>query len=255
MINWIFPMAGKGQRLKKYAKFKQLLMINEKPAIFWFLLGLKKHLKNDDNLFFITIEENIVEFQLEEVIKSIMNDLDINSKFTMVSIPEVLNGPALTIKIIEKYLPPNQSCFVANTDQFTIFDLPKEFNINDGIIWTMLSNDTDKSYVELDEEGYVTNISEKNRISNYASTGLYYFPKSQYLFDAISSIIEENQSNKELYISDAIKTLLDTEAFNFRFSTIPVKIKFDLGCESGIMHFKELTDLILEKGDYEFKPN
>ena len=254
MINWIFPMAGKGQRLKKIVKFKQLLMINEKPAIYWFLLGLKKHLKNDDNLYFITVEENVVEFQLEEIIKNIMTELNINSKFTLISIPKILNGPALTIKKAEDYIDPNQSCIVANTDQFTIFDFPNAFNLEEGIIWTMLSNDTDKSYVELDEDNYVTDISEKKRISNLASTGLYYFPKSQYLFDAISCITEGNKSNQELFISHAIKTLLDPDGVNLRFSTISVKLKFDLGNESGIIHFKEMTDLILKKDDYEIKP-
>lgn len=255
MNNWIFPMAGKGQRLKKIFKFKQLIMINEKPAIYWFLLGLKKHFKNDDNLFFIAVQENIVEFQLEEIIINIMTELNINSKFTVISIPEILNGPALTIKKVEEYITPNQNCFVANTDQFTLFDLPNEFNIEEGIIWTMLSNDNDKSYVKLDEDSYVSDISEKKSISSLASTGLYYFPKSQYLFDAISSITEDNRSNKELFISHAIKTLLDADGLNLRFSTISVKLKFDLGNESGIMHFKEFIDLILKKGNYEIKPN
>lgn len=48
-MNWIFPIAGKGTRVKKLAEFKPFLEINNQKMIYFFFEGIKHKIKKRIN--------------------------------------------------------------------------------------------------------------------------------------------------------------------------------------------------------------
>ena len=79
----------------------------------------------------------------------------------------------------------------------------------DGLIGCFESNNENLSYVELDGNNYVKKVKEKERISNYASTGLYIFSNAKEFFDASEEMISKGIKVKnEYYISEIYNILL-----------------------------------------------
>ena len=50
-------MAGKGTRTRALGSFKPFVTINKKKIIEWFLIGIKKKVKNNDIIIFITTKD------------------------------------------------------------------------------------------------------------------------------------------------------------------------------------------------------
>jgi hypothetical protein len=70
-------------------------------------------------------------------------------------------------------------------------------------------NARNKSYVQVDQEGVITNIREKHVISDLFSVGGYYFCDSQQFLDSFDELSAANHlDQKELYISEIISHLI-----------------------------------------------
>jgi NDP-sugar pyrophosphorylase family protein len=98
---------------------------------------------------------------------------------------------------------------IANSDQLVDFDVEDFVDTDlDGRLVTFLSNKPHHSYVKTVGD-VITEIVEKEVISNQAVTGVYYFKSSQAFFKAAHEVIRSNDKTKgEFYVSTVITKLV-----------------------------------------------
>lgn len=232
-------MAGKGLRTKKYGSFKQLIEIEGKTILEWFLLGLKDNFEPYDDFSFITLNEYDMDYKLFDKIFEIFDKLKIkfeHENITVTTIPELLNGPAQTIKEVDfDELNLELPAIVANSDQFIKFNIP-EIKKTDGFATIYYTDNPKSSFVEITDQ-LITGFREKAMISNYASSGVYGFGTTQLLLDSIKWMEKHNiKTNNEYYVGPSLLNI-----YIKRGNVYPVKteVKFDLGNEQGIKSFRK----------------
>jgi hypothetical protein len=94
---------------------------------------------------------------------------------------------------------------IANSDQFVdtdINDYIPRMGGNDGLIMTMPADHPKWSYIRFDDKGYVTEVREKEVISNEATVGIYnYKHGSDFVQYAHQMINKDIRVNNEFYVA------------------------------------------------------
>ena len=210
-MNIIIPIGGKGERFlnKGYDKPKHLITILNKPMISYLLDNLKIS-KNDK--VFIIYHTVFYKYQFSDFI---------NDKYPFVNLIPLsyqTSGAAETLGyginyIINNNIDYHQKSIILDCDTFYLYDIINlSKNINENCLFYFKQNENDDSpiysYIKLDQN-IVTDIIEKQRISNNANTGAYLFNDINILKKYIDKIINENiRFNNEYYISCVIKEML-----------------------------------------------
>ena len=126
----------------------------------------------------------------------------------------------------KKYINNNNPLFFANSDQFVEWD-SNEFlyKMNetdyDGGIVTFKSTHPKWSFAKLNNDGLVTEVAEKNPISDTATVGFYYWKKGSDFVKYAEEMINENiRVNNEFYVcpvfNQAIKDSKKIRNFNIK---------------------------------------
>jgi UDP-N-acetylglucosamine diphosphorylase / glucose-1-phosphate thymidylyltransferase / UDP-N-acetylgalactosamine diphosphorylase / glucosamine-1-phosphate N-acetyltransferase / galactosamine-1-phosphate N-acetyltransferase len=200
MINIVIPMAGLGSRFvsAEYKKPKPFIDVGGVPMIIKVLRNL-----NYPGARYILVarREHIeLEFNLVEKIKQ-----EFNAVF--IPIDDVTEGTACTVLFARKYINNGVPLLIANSDQ--LVDIKIEEFIDDcinrdlnGSILSFIDKDKNPkwSFVKTDDNGFVTQVKEKDPISEVATVGVYMFNRgSLFVNGAIDMIIENDRSGGEFY--------------------------------------------------------
>ena len=200
MINIVIPMAGLGSRFVSagYKKPKPFIDVGGVPMIIKVLRNL-----NYPGARYILVarREHIeLEFNLVEKIKQ-----EFNAVF--IPIDSVTEGTACTVLFARKYINNGVPLLIANSDQ--LVDIKIEEFIDDctnrdlnGSILSFIDKDKNPkwSFVKTDDNGFVTQVKEKDPISEVATVGVYMFNRgSLFVNGAIDMIIENDRSGGEFY--------------------------------------------------------
>ncbi|SHI70249.1 Nucleotidyl transferase [Algibacter luteus] len=200
MINIVIPMAGEGSRFSKagYKKPKPFIDVNGIPMI----ERVIKNLKLPDCRFILIAREDHINKE-KELVKELEEKY--NAKF--ISISKLTEGTACTVLYARKYINNDQPLLIANSDQ--IVDINIENFINDcmdksldGSILTFEDEERNPkwSFAKINDNGLVTEVKEKEAISEYATVGIYLFTKgSDFVNASIDMIIENERVNNEFY--------------------------------------------------------
>ena len=198
-------------------------------------MGIKSHIKKDDKLVFIASREQEEQHNVTRNVEIIVNDLGLKTKNIISILNKTPSGQALTIKhglkgIKEEF--KTEKVFVINSDQMVTFDLE---NIDFSRPGTGLYfNIGDKScFYKLDfNSKTIIDIKEKQKISCYASAGVFYFNTLDVMMRSIEWAIKNKKTyNGELYLGPCM------EYFG-NLSYFPTTMKFDLGNVRSIEFFK-----------------
>lgn len=198
-MNIVIPMAGLGSRFVKagYTTPKPFIDVLGKPMIVrvlenlayknaqYILIAQKQHLDSNHLL-------------VEKIAK------DFNVKF--ISINKLTEGTACTLLYAKKYIDNDTPLLIANSDQIVDINIADFIKNNkdrklDGLILTFIDNDKNPkwSFAKLNGE-LVSEVKEKEPISQYATAGIYLFTKGKIFVDnAIEMIIENDRVNNEFY--------------------------------------------------------
>lgn len=198
-MNIVIPMAGLGSRFVKagYTTPKPFIDVLGKPMIVrvlenlayknaqYILIAQKQHLDSNHLL-------------VEKITK------DFNVKF--ISINKLTEGTACTLLYAKKYIDNDTPLLIANSDQIVDINIADFIKNNkdrklDGLILTFIDNDKNPkwSFAKLNGE-LVSEVKEKEPISQYATAGIYLFTKGKTFVDnAIEMIIENDRVNNEFY--------------------------------------------------------
>lgn len=204
-MNIVIPLGGKGERFKNedYTLPKVLTPVFGKKIISWVIESFKL---NSNDCFTIIYNNHLDQYNFEDVLKK-----EYNLNFNFIKLPFQTSGPVETIlyglsKLNEQTL--NEPLIIHDGDSFIKNNTVQESNKGLNSIFYTIDTDPNPvfSYIEIDENNYVTDIKEKVKISNFANIGCYTF-KNSHIFKQYA--LKCDQSLNEIYISHVYKKILE----------------------------------------------
>jgi dTDP-glucose pyrophosphorylase len=193
----VFPMAGLSSRFFKegYQVPKYMLDLNGISIFEWAVTSFKNYFSDDLFLFVLFDQHNTLSF-IEEKIKlmGIRN-------YQIICLEKMTLGQADTVYQGIKGFLTDEEMYIFNIDsRLEKFRKNDELLNVDGYLEVFQGEGEHWSFIEPSINNLVLRTTEKDRISNYCSNGLYYF-KSIFLY---KEIFEENinkLTKNELYIA------------------------------------------------------
>jgi HAD superfamily hydrolase (TIGR01509 family) len=197
-LNVLIPMAGAGSRFQQvgYTFPKPLIDVKGKPMI----QLVVENLNIDANFIYVVQKSHREKYNLDTLLNLITPNCRI------VEVDSITEGAACTALMAKSYIDNDYPLFFANSDQYVEWDSSEfMYKMNetdsDGGIVTFESTHPKWSFVKINEKGFVTEVAEKNPISNIATVGFYYWKKgSDFVKYAESMINNDNRVNNEFYV-------------------------------------------------------
>jgi HAD superfamily hydrolase (TIGR01509 family) len=196
-MNVLIPMAGAGSRFQQagYTFPKPLIDVEGKPMI----QVVVDNLNIDATFIYVVQKEHREKYNLD----TLLNLITPNCK--IVEVDGMTEGAACTTLLAKVFIDNDSPLVMANSDQFVEWD-SNEFMYKmieqkvDGGILTFTATHPKWSFAKVDEYGYVTEVAEKNPISDIATVGVYYWAKgSDYVKYAEQMISKNIRTNNEFY--------------------------------------------------------
>lgn len=237
-MNIIIPLCGKGERFSKhYDEPKPLIRIFEKELLFYTLDNITMN-KTNKNIYII-INKNTLD--VEDIIHKKYKNINI------INIVQETRGAAETILIgLSKILKLEyNNLLIIDGDNYYTNDFISLLNplYNSIFYFNDISENPQYSYIQLDDDN-VIDIREKNKISNNANTGAYYFNNIEDFTKNCEYIIyNEIKFKNEYYISVVISNMLN----EFIFKGIEIKKEnyISLGTPELVNKYTENTHAFL----------
>jgi HAD superfamily hydrolase (TIGR01509 family) len=197
-MNVLIPMAGAGSRFQQagYTFPKPLIDVNGKPMI----QMVVENLNIDANFVFVVQKEHREKYNLD----TLLNLIAPNCK--VVEVDGLTEGAACTALLAKEYIDSDAPLFFANSDQFVEWDSNEFFyKMNetdaDGGIVTFKATHPKWSFAKIDDNGVVTEVAEKNPISDLATVGFYYWKHGSDFVKYAEQMISKNvRVNNEFYV-------------------------------------------------------
>lgn len=233
-LNVLVPMAGAGSRFEKagYTFPKPLIEVNGKPMI----QLVVENLGIDANYIFVVQKSHRQKYNLDTLLKLIAPNCKI------VEVSELTGGAAISALAAKEFIDNDNPLFFANSDQFVNWN-PVEFmykmqetNVDGGIV-TFKSTHPKWSFVKLDSDGFVSEVSEKNPISETATVGFYYWKNGSDFVKYAESMVRKNiRVNNEFYVCPVFnEAILDSK----KITTFEAKEMWGLGTPEDLNNYLE----------------
>ena len=197
-LNILIPMAGAGSRFQQagYTFPKPLIEVNNKPMI----QVVVENLNIDANYIYVVQKSHREKYNLDTMLSLITPGCKI------IEVDVLTEGAACTALLAKKYINNDSPLFFANSDQFVEWD-SNEFMYKmqesdcDGGIVTFKSTHPKWSFAKINDNGFVTEVAEKNPISDNATVGFYYWKHGCDFVKYAEQMIEKNiRANNEFYV-------------------------------------------------------
>ena len=197
-MNVLIPMAGAGSRFQQagYTFPKPLIDVKGKPMI----QVVVENMGIDANFIFVVQKEHREKYNLD----TLLNLIAPNSK--VVEVDGLTEGAACTALLAKEYIDNDNPLFFANSDQFVEWDSTEfMYKMNetdaDGGIVSFRATHPKWSFAKVDENGLVTEVAEKNPISDIATVGYYYWKHGSDFVKYAEEMIEKDiRVNNEFYV-------------------------------------------------------
>lgn len=209
----IMPMAGIAKRFidAGFILPKPLVEINNRPMIEYVLSNFKDF--NNIKFLPVVLREHIDNFHIDSVINRLIPETRILGIHARDS---VSSGAAKTVlDAIESFnIGDDEELVVCNCDQFinwkvSDFLLRKQQEADSHWILTFRSVSPKWSYVRI-KNGLVTEVAEKNPISNIATVGIYFFKTcGDFKFAAEQMMSKNIRVNNEFYVCPVFNELVE----------------------------------------------
>lgn len=236
-MNVLIPMAGAGSRFAQagYTFPKPLIEVNGKPMI----QVVVDNLNVESHFIFIVQKDHYEKYNLKQLLNLIAPNCDI------VQVDGVTEGAACTTLLAKNLIDTNAPLLLANSDQFV------EWNSNeclyaftadgiDGGIVTFNATHPKWSFAKTDKDGFVTEVAEKNPISDIATVGIYYWKHgSDYVKYAEQMIHKNIRVNNEFYVCPVFNEAISDGK---KFKTKNIDKMWGLGTPEDLKYFLENYD-------------
>jgi HAD superfamily hydrolase (TIGR01509 family) len=231
-LNVLIPMAGAGSRFEQagYTFPKPLIEVNGKPMI----QVVIENLNLDANYIYVVQKNHRKKYNLD----TLLNLLTPNCR--IVETTDLTEGAACTALLAKNYINNNNPLFFANSDQFAEWDSNEfmykmqETNADGGIV-TFESTHPKWSFVKLNNDGIVTEVAEKNPISNIATVGYYFWKKGSDFVKYAEQMIQKNiRVNNEFYVCPVFNEAINDKKIIKSFN---IKKMWGLGTPEDLSYF------------------
>lgn len=227
MLHVVIPAAGNGQRFKDagYTDPKPMIDVLGKPMIDRVMESITAGYEGEYAAQIIVRKEHKVKHPAV---------VELDSP-TQGAVDTLLSAKASTMQA------PGDSLLVANCDQylsdFNLQDAINEADGYDGFILTFKSGNPHHSYVVTDENGVITEIKEKQVISNQAVFGVYYFSEVDPFMQSCLDVVESGEKfNNEFYVSTALANMIE-RGFKLKAIKVSSEQKHILGTPEELEQF------------------
>lgn len=231
-MNVLIPMAGAGSRFATagYSFPKPLIEVKGKPMI----QVVVENLNIDANYIYVVQKAHREQFNLDTLLNLITPNC------TIVEVDSLTEGAACTALLAKKFIDNGDPLFFANSDQFVEWDSNEFFykmneNDCDGGIPVFHSTHPKWSFAKIDSDGFVTEVQEKNPISNLATIGFYYWKKgSDFVKYAEEMINQDIRVNGEFYVCPVYNNAIND---NKKIRTFDAPKMWGLGTPEDLNYF------------------
>jgi dTDP-glucose pyrophosphorylase len=197
-LNVLIPMAGAGSRFEKagYTFPKPLIEVKGKPMI----QVVVENLNIKANFIYIVQKSHREKYNLDTLLNLITPECKV------IEVDGLTEGAACTALLAKEYINSDKPLFFANSDQFVEWDSNEfMYKMNetrcDGGIVTFKATHPKWSFAKVDEKGLVTEVAEKNPISDIATVGFYWWKQgSDFVKYAEEMIGKDIRVNNEFYV-------------------------------------------------------
>jgi dTDP-glucose pyrophosphorylase len=216
-------MAGEGSRFQiaGYNKPKPFIDVSGKPMI----VRVIENLNCPGAQYILLARKEHIEKESELVAM-------IERKYNAIFVPinKLTEGTACTVLYARELINNDSPLLIANSDQIVDIDITNyvddcHLRRLDGSILTFTDKELNPkwSFAKIDVNGMVTEVKEKEAISENATVGIYYYKKGNDFVNAsIDMIISNDRVNNEFYTCPtynyAIKNGLNIGIFNINFN-------------------------------------
>jgi len=208
-MNIVVPMAGLGSRLpiSIYGTIKPLIPINGTPMIRLVVDSLKL----DGRYIFVYRRD---EFSAE--LEKVLGAMEIAAEFVIVE--ELTKGPAETCLAARDLINNDSELVIANADQIMWWNSDQFLSSArseglDGVIVTYSSISERNSFARMSQNGLVTEVREKEVISEIALAGIHYWRKGkEFVRSAEKMISEARYELGEFYVGPTYNLMIESGA-------------------------------------------
>jgi dTDP-glucose pyrophosphorylase len=178
------------------------------------------NLNIEANFIYIVQKSHREKYNLD----TLLNLISPNCK--IVEVDGLTEGAACTTLLAKELIDSSNPLIIANSDQYIEWDSNEfmykmnETNADGGIV-TFQSTHPKWSFAKIDENGFVTEVAEKNPISDIATVGVYFWKHgSDYVKFAEEMINKNIRVNNEFYVcpvfNQAIANCKKIKTFNIK---------------------------------------
>lgn len=238
-LNILIPMAGLGSRFQQagYQFPKPLIDIHGKPMIQWVV----ENLNINANYIFLCQKEHCEKYQLNYLLNLMTDD-----HCKIVEVDKLTEGAACTTLLARDHINNDNPLLIVNSDQYILWDSSDFFysvftEKLDGAILTFEDTHPKWSFAKLNDQGYVSQVAEKQPISNLATVGVYYWRKGSDYVKYAEQMIEKNiRVNNEFYVCPVFNEAIGDEK---KFRTFNVEKMWGLGDPESMETFIEKSGI------------
>lgn len=206
----VLPMAGRGSRFadKGYETPKPLIEVGGKPMFSWALQSLDGLPLS--HLVVVLLKEHEQAFGVSHLFKKYWRA----SAIDFILLPEVTQGQLCTVMEAEPFFRDDQPLVIAASDTLVrgnlAHDIAHQPAGSAGLISVAYLPGDRWSFAKTDENGKVVQVAEKVRISDHASTGIYFFNRCDYLRKYARQILDNQEKTKgEYYVIPVYQKMID----------------------------------------------
>lgn len=196
----VVPMAGRGSRYanKGYTTPKPLIEVAGKPML-WHALDSIESLEFS-KIVFVALREHEEEFGFSNQLKE-----RYGQKMELVLLEDVTEGQLCTVLEADEFINDDEDVIIIASDTYIKSDIGKHIanktEMVKGIISVANLPGDRWSFAKTNDSGQVVEVAEKRRISENASTGIYYFSTGRDLKELGHKMINNDERElNEFYV-------------------------------------------------------
>lgn len=198
-MNILMPMAGRGSRFQSsgYSIPKPFIPVNGKPMFAWALESIKQI--QYTKLYITALKEHESKYQISKLVDRYIKN------YVIKYLEKTPSGQLISALSHRDHIDTREDVLIISSDTLVISHIHDDIRNKQtsvaGIISVADMPGDMWSFVKTNSKEEVIEVAEKIRISNYASTGLYYFAHGDEFISYADQLIKQRKKvNNEYYV-------------------------------------------------------
>ena len=209
VLQIVVPMAGRGSRFASagYTVPKPLIPVGGRPMIQWVIENIRP--RRAHHFSFLCLAEHLEKYpEVPAELGRLCPGCNI------IPVPGVTEGAACTVLLARPFIDSDDPLMIANSDQIVDLNVDEYLAASDppgvdGLIMTFWADHPKWSYCRMRPDDTVSEVVEKQVVSNEATVGIYNFRHGREFVRAAEAMIARNlRVNGEFYVAPCYNQLI-----------------------------------------------